>query len=689
MPFAVALIKRVTVPSVLLLLSAASAAIAGTPQSGGITYQFVLRQAGQPYSGTADFEFRLYDGPHGTGASQIGPTISDTQAIADGTSNTILIFEQPPPAPPVWDGNERWLEVRVRTPAGSANPFVPLTPWQKITTTPYAAYALSGNQGPQGPQGDQGPAGPQGPQGPAGATGPIGPTGPQGATGPQGPTGATGAQGPQGLQGPQGPQGPEGASPFSLNGLNAVYTQGNVGIGTTSPLADLHIRGLDALGSLLITPSLSNTNSQIFLAEQQSMSFGMIMRYNGVDNRMDFLAQQSGVETAPLLTILRSSTPRIGIGTSLPARSLHVVNGSAGVTSNANAAIVAERDASTFINILSPDAFQSGVLFGNPTGGSAAGGVIYNSVDTPNGLQFRTNGNTTQMVVDAAGRVGIGTTSPSNRLSVSGDSNITGNVGIGTTTPSLRLSLGTSGTGFSNPAADTLALNTTGAERLRVTSTGNVGIGTTTPLTPLHVLGTGVNVSDGTIVGGGLAVSNPSGSSIRMSGLDIQSRSSAGAAGTLYLNFFGGSVHVGSSSAADFRVDGNAFKPGGGSWSVLSDVRLKTNIEPLPHALDRLLALRGVRFEYRDPAMPMCDDRTHAGFLAHEVESVFPEWVDAQADGFKALNISGFEALTVEALRELRAETDAEIESLRNENQAIRRELAELKALMLSSTHHK
>lgn len=44
--------------------------------------------------------------------------------------------------------------------------------------------------------------GPAGPPGPQGDTGPTGPNGPAGATGPQGPTGATGATGPQGPAGP-------------------------------------------------------------------------------------------------------------------------------------------------------------------------------------------------------------------------------------------------------------------------------------------------------------------------------------------------------------------------------------------------------------------------------------------------------------------------------------------------------
>jgi len=83
------------------------------------------------------------------------------------------------------------------------------------------------------------PTGPAGPQGPTGATGPQGPMGPGGPQGPKGDKGDTGATG---AQGPTGPAGPAGASPFSLNGSDAVYTQGNVGIGTTSPIMPLFVQ---------------------------------------------------------------------------------------------------------------------------------------------------------------------------------------------------------------------------------------------------------------------------------------------------------------------------------------------------------------------------------------------------------------------------------------------------------------
>ena len=46
------------------------------------------------------------------------------------------------------------------------------------------------------------------------------------------------------------------------------------------------------------------------------------------------------------------------------------------------------------------------------------------------------------------------------------------------------------------------------------------------------------------------------------------------------------------------------------------------------------------------------------GFLAQEVESVFPEWVSVDAQGYRALTIRGFEALAVEALKQLKSEND-------------------------------
>jgi BMFP domain-containing protein YqiC len=47
------------------------------------------------------------------------------------------------------------------------------------------------------------------------------------------------------------------------------------------------------------------------------------------------------------------------------------------------------------------------------------------------------------------------------------------------------------------------------------------------------------------------------------------------------------------------------------------------------------------------------------GLIAQEVEKVFPQWVKINSAGYKDLTVSGFEGLTAEAIRELKAENNA------------------------------
>ena len=127
-----------------------------------------------------------------------------------------------------------------------------------------------------------------------------------------------------------------------------------------------------------------------------------------------------------------------------------------------------------------------------------------------------------------------------------------------------------------------------------------------------------------------------------------------------------GNVGIGTTNPCfKLHVNGSAGKPGGGSWSVASDARLKHDVHDLDGALERLLALRGVTFEYNDPQAISELDGERIGMIAQEVERVFPDWVEEAADGYKRMTIRGFEALTVEAFRDLQAQKDREIAELR------------------------
>lgn len=143
----------------------------------------------------------------------------------------------------------------------------------------------------------------------------------------------------------------------------------------------------------------------------------------------------------------------------------------------------------------------------------------------------------------------------------------------------------------------------------------------------------------------------------------------------------GGLVGIGTTAPdATLSVNGTADKPGGGSWTVFSDARLKKNVQPLEGALDRLMRLEGVTFEYKNPGAIHELPGTQIGMIAQEVEKVFPDWVDTAPNGMKRLSIHGFEALTVEALRDLRKEKDQHIAALEAENTRIHNELTEQKA---------
>lgn len=118
-------------------------------------------------------------------------------------------------------------------------------------------------------------------------------------------------------------------------------------------------------------------------------------------------------------------------------------------------------------------------------------------------------------------------------------------------------------------------------------------------------------------------------------------------------------INLSPSVVNKLHVNGNASKTSGGTaWTVVSDERLKKSIEPLDSALDRLSQLRGVSFEWKKPEEQGNMAGTQMGLVAQEVEEVFPEWVDTNPNGYKTLSIAGFEALTVEAFKELGAENE-------------------------------
>jgi Chaperone of endosialidase len=122
--------------------------------------------------------------------------------------------------------------------------------------------------------------------------------------------------------------------------------------------------------------------------------------------------------------------------------------------------------------------------------------------------------------------------------------------------------------------------------------------------------------------------------------------------GSGWAGYFNGDVSV----SACLYVYGTKI-----AGNCLSDQRLKKNIKPVRGALEQLVQLQGVTYEWKEPATQKGDSKgTETGFIAQEVERISPKWVGENVDGFKTLNIPPreFAALEVEAFKALKDRAD-------------------------------
>jgi hypothetical protein len=91
-----------------------------------------------------------------------------------------------------------------------------------------------------------------------------------------------------------------------------------------------------------------------------------------------------------------------------------------------------------------------------------------------------------------------------------------------------------------------------------------------------------------------------------------------------------------------------------------SDERLKTDIQPFAPTLEKLMQLTPVTYNWRadeHPEYHFGKERT-SGLVAQEVEKVFPGMVGTDDRGYKAVNYSQLPLMLLQALKELKADSD-------------------------------
>jgi len=156
--------------------------------------------------------------------------------------------------------------------------------------------------------------------------------------------------------------------------------------------------------------------------------------------------------------------------------------------------------------------------------------------------------------------------------------------------------------------------------------------------------------------GGQVQVGDDGGPNILLNGTEILAQI-GGSTATMFLQPLGGDIKLGSGLAASTDVYVHSLS-GSGLVDVqatndgilvkaTSDARLKNNIRPIEGALDKVLKLRGVSYNWKD-----WEDNTKTfGLIAQEVQEVIPDIVTF--DGrYYGVNHSELPALLIEAIKE-------------------------------------
>jgi hypothetical protein len=190
----------------------------------------------------------------------------------------------------------------------------------------------------------------------------------------------------------------------------------------------------------------------------------------------------------------------------------------------------------------------------------------------------------------------------------------------GDTGPNAGTTIAHRGTGdllIAAQDAGSVAISTSGSERLRINAAGNAAMGTALPSgSRLRLLKDNTtNYSDASLE----LMANTGDPTIGFHAVGATAVCISHARGTSNIDFTSG--------------DRTAFTPiRASAFNVSSDHRLKENVTPLGDAIARVSGLQPKRFNFLEGSMMRQGGHTVDGFIAHEVSAVVPEAVTGERD---------------------------------------------------------
>jgi hypothetical protein len=182
---------------------------------------------------------------------------------------------------------------------------------------------------------------------------------------------------------------------------------------------------------------------------------------------------------------------------------------------------------------------------------------------------------------------------------------------------------------------------------MRITSQGNVLIGSTVDSIGKFAVAADTNAAPGNRVA--LFTSTYTGGDSAYEGLGIVKNANNNTTSNVFQVFY-----INSGVTTCGRINGNGA--GAAAFGSTSDSRLKKNIVDLEPQLQNICALRPVEFDYIESE----GGGHQIGFVAQEIELVYPDAVSEQSNGMKMLTgWSKTEARLVKALQEAIAKIEA------------------------------
>ena len=208
-----------------------------------------------------------------------------------------------------------------------------------------------------------------------------------------------------------------------------------------------------------------------------------------------------------------------------------------------------------------------------------------------------------------------------------------------------------------------------------IAASGNVGIGTGSPQRLVHVHATAgpvVQMTDNTT-----GATATDGMQLIQNGLNTFLENQE--AGTMTLRTSAtdrltitavGNVGINTAAPTDtLSVNGTASKPGGGTWAVFSDERLKTIKGDFTAGLKAVMQLQPLRYEYLpNNALGISLKGEHVGFGAQALQKVIPEAVSKTDQGYLVVNNDPIIWTMLNAIKEQQreiAELKEEVKQLR------------------------